>query len=111
MQDKFEKAIKDETWIVAEDEANKYLHSSKLVPHAMISLYSLLTIVIRDIVFYFNQTMKRGSALTKAQPFFELYKLFKKYFYRYAEVSIHYQHLSTLTIYKREGSQRQAANL
>eukprot|EP01102_Stenamoeba_stenopodia_P022198 TRINITY_DN9163_c0_g2_i1.p1 TRINITY_DN9163_c0_g2~~TRINITY_DN9163_c0_g2_i1.p1 ORF type:complete len:354 (+),score=94.55 TRINITY_DN9163_c0_g2_i1:1-1062(+) len=68
MQDKFEKAIKDETWIVAEDEANKYLHSSK------------------DIVFYFNQTMKRGSALTKAQPFFELYKLFKKYFYRYAEV-------------------------
>jgi len=39
-----------------------------------------------DMVYYFYAVMKQAQQLSTSQPFFELYKLFKKYGKKYAGV-------------------------
>jgi hypothetical protein len=68
MSAKFEKSLKEEKWMVNDDEANKVLTSS------------------RDLIFYFKQSMKRCSAISKQNALYEMFKLFKKYLCKYVDV-------------------------
>lgn len=66
MRSKFDSIISDERWEVDDDAKNKVLNSST------------------ELTFYFKTTMKRCTALTRNQAFFDIFKLFKKYFMMYA---------------------------
>ena len=66
MQATLDKVMSEESWTIEDDVGNKILSSAT------------------GLVNYFVQAMKRCSALTRGQPFFDLYLLFKKYFNRYS---------------------------
>lgn len=49
-------------------------------------LKCLCNLCSTDMVYYFYAVMKQAQQLSTSQPFFELYKLFKKYEKKYASV-------------------------
>eukprot|EP01113_Clastostelium_recurvatum_P017040 TRINITY_DN1995_c0_g1_i3.p1 TRINITY_DN1995_c0_g1~~TRINITY_DN1995_c0_g1_i3.p1 ORF type:complete len:1025 (-),score=255.52 TRINITY_DN1995_c0_g1_i3:12-3086(-) len=61
-----EKVMEEETWTVEDDTANKILASAT------------------DLVSYFIEALKRCTLLTRGQPLYDLFLLFKKYLTRYA---------------------------
>jgi flagellar hook-basal body complex protein FliE len=65
--EEMEKIVREEAWDVDDDD-NKVLGSST------------------DMVYFFYAVMKQSQQLSTSQPFFELYKLFKKYEKKYATV-------------------------
>jgi hypothetical protein len=67
MADELDKIVREETWDV-EDEDNKVLSSST------------------DLVCFFGAVMNQTQLLSNSQPYFELYKLFKKYLKRYCHI-------------------------
>eukprot|EP01098_Paradermamoeba_levis_P015131 TRINITY_DN7523_c0_g1_i1.p1 TRINITY_DN7523_c0_g1~~TRINITY_DN7523_c0_g1_i1.p1 ORF type:complete len:383 (-),score=122.91 TRINITY_DN7523_c0_g1_i1:80-1147(-) len=68
MNELLEKLVKEETWMVDDDEKNKVLRSCT------------------DMIYYFKDSIPYCSQLSRNQAFFDLYKLLKKYFKKYAEV-------------------------
>lgn len=78
IQSVFDSIIHDELWTVNDDEHNKVLWSSQ------------------RLMYYFKTTMVNVTEYTYHQAFFDLYKLFKKYFKQYANVLS--QKLSTLKV-------------
>jgi len=71
MAEMLERLANEETWSVPDEESNKVLSSST------------------DLIYYFNEARKRCSALTRGQPFFDLFLLFKKYLAGYCAVLAH----------------------
>eukprot|EP00026_Physarum_polycephalum_P002742 Phypoly_transcript_02750.p1 GENE.Phypoly_transcript_02750~~Phypoly_transcript_02750.p1 ORF type:complete len:836 (+),score=180.82 Phypoly_transcript_02750:116-2623(+) len=68
MKEMIDNLIADETWEVPEETRNKVLVSST------------------DLIYYFNEARKRCAKLTRGQPFFDLFVLFKKYLKNYAYI-------------------------
>lgn len=63
-----DRIVRAEEWDVEDEEDNKVLGSSK------------------DIISYFYDLMKRCHSLSSSQPFFDLYRLFRKYLTQYASI-------------------------
>jgi len=61
-----ERMIRSEEWDVGDEENNKVLGSST------------------DMIRYFHGLMKQCHSLSSSQPFFDLYRLFRKYLAHYA---------------------------
>ncbi|KAF2075222.1 hypothetical protein CYY_003483 [Polysphondylium violaceum] len=69
MGEVLKKVISEETWSFKEEESNnKVLHSST------------------DLFFYFTRSMKRCSSLSKNDPLFNLYELFRRYLTQYGSI-------------------------
>eukprot|EP00026_Physarum_polycephalum_P000791 Phypoly_transcript_00792.p1 GENE.Phypoly_transcript_00792~~Phypoly_transcript_00792.p1 ORF type:complete len:859 (-),score=180.78 Phypoly_transcript_00792:53-2629(-) len=68
MREMLNNLVAGETWLVPEHESNKVLASST------------------DLIYYFNEARKRCGSLTKGQPFYELFMLFKTYLREYAAI-------------------------
>ncbi|EAL64485.1 Vps53-like domain-containing protein [Dictyostelium discoideum AX4] len=63
-----EKVMAEEKWTLSDEEANKILTSCT------------------DLVFHFIKVRNRCAELTKGEPFFNLYHLFRKYLTQYANI-------------------------
>lgn len=68
MSELLAKLVAEETWILPDDEQIKVLQSST------------------HLIYYFNEARKRCTSLTRGQPLFDLYMLFKKYLSKYRAV-------------------------
>jgi len=69
MGEVLKKVISEETWSFTEEEGNnKVLRSST------------------DLIFYFTRSLKRCSSLSKNEPLFNLYELFRKYLTQYGQI-------------------------
>lgn len=83
MKEMLEHLISEETWTVPEDEQNKVINFFCV---SIVSNTSKVLSSSTDVIYYFNEARKRCSKLTRGQPFFDLFGLFKKYLAYYASV-------------------------
>ncbi|EGC31747.1 hypothetical protein DICPUDRAFT_57519 [Dictyostelium purpureum] len=68
MGEVLDKVISEEKWTISSEESNKILTSCT------------------DLVYHFIKVRNRCSELTKREPFFNLYHLFRKYLTQYANI-------------------------
>eukprot|EP01119_Soliformovum_irregulare_P016119 TRINITY_DN462_c5_g1_i2.p1 TRINITY_DN462_c5_g1~~TRINITY_DN462_c5_g1_i2.p1 ORF type:complete len:831 (-),score=285.75 TRINITY_DN462_c5_g1_i2:80-2338(-) len=70
IEEMLQKVMSEETWMVDDDEKNKVLTSST------------------DLIFYFKNSIKLCSSLSKNQALYDLSKLFKKFLTQYCNIII-----------------------